>query len=65
MFSINAPDGSFPHNPSFATAAGTDVAFEEALIVGKSLALIGWDVLTDNDILQRAKDQWKQATSDN
>ncbi|OKL61377.1 hypothetical protein UA08_03702 [Talaromyces atroroseus] len=65
MFSIHAPDGSFPHNPSFETAPGTDVAFEEALVVGKLLALIGWDVLTDNDLLQRAKYQWKQATSEN
>lgn len=65
MFSIHAQDGAFPHHPSFAAAAATDVAFEEALIVGKSLALIGWDVITDDELLQRAKQQWRQATSQN
>jgi hypothetical protein len=60
MFTIRAPDNSFPHHPSFAAAAGTDTAHEEALIVGKALALTGLDMVTDSKLLQQAREQWKQ-----
>lgn len=60
MFTIRAPDDSFPHHPSFAAAAGTDTAHEEALIVGKALALTGLDMVTDPKLLQQAREQWEQ-----
>ena len=59
MFAIPAPTTSFPHHPTFATAAGTDEAHSEALIVGKSLALIGWDMIVENDMYDVARRQWK------
>lgn len=59
MFSIRGPDGSFPHHATFASAASTDEAHEEAVIVGKSLALIGWDMLVDEDLFATAKRQWE------
>ncbi|KAJ5488435.1 Peptidase M20D amidohydrolase predicted [Penicillium expansum] len=59
MFAIPAPTTSFPHHPTFAAAAGTDEAHAEALIVGKSLALIGWDMIAENDMYDLAWRQWK------
>ncbi|KAF9892242.1 hypothetical protein FE257_002019 [Aspergillus nanangensis] len=58
-FGIPAPKGSYPHEPSFAAAAGTDNAHQEAVIVGKSLALIGWDMITNDDMFTVAKQQWE------
>ncbi|KAF9892119.1 hypothetical protein FE257_002525 [Aspergillus nanangensis] len=60
MFAIPAPDGCFPHHPSFAAAAGTDDAHDEAVIVGKSLGLIGWEMVTDNGLFEQAKTQWQE-----
>ncbi|KUL85002.1 hypothetical protein ZTR_07760 [Talaromyces verruculosus] len=59
MFSIRAAEGVYPHHPSFAAAAGTDTAHDEALIVGKGLALTGWEMLVDAGLLQQAREQWK------
>ncbi|KAJ5535524.1 hypothetical protein N7527_001778 [Penicillium freii] len=60
MFAITAPTTSFPHHPTFAAAAGTDEAHAEALIVGKSLALTGWDMIVENDMYDLAWRQWKE-----
>lgn len=59
MFGISSLDNCFPHNPAFASAAGTDDAHIEAVVVGKSLALTGWDMLTDDDMYEAAHQQWK------
>ncbi|KAJ5917279.1 hypothetical protein N7466_010833 [Penicillium verhagenii] len=59
MFSIRAPEGCFPHHPSFTACAGTDEAHEEALLTGKGLALTGWDMLTDDKLFESAKSQWE------
>ncbi|KAI9368125.1 hypothetical protein BJX61DRAFT_546824 [Aspergillus egyptiacus] len=58
MFAIPAPQGSFPHHPSFAAAAGTDEAHGEALVVGKTLALVGWDIAMDDVLFERTREQW-------
>ena len=60
MFGIPGPDGSFPHHPSFAAAAGTDDAHVEAVVVGKSLAMIGWEMITDEALFEQAKAQWER-----
>ncbi|CAG7969347.1 unnamed protein product [Penicillium salamii] len=60
MFGIPAPETSYPHHPTFAAAAGTDEAHTEAVIVGKSLALIGWDMVTEDDLYDTARVQWKE-----
>lgn len=60
-FGTPAEDGSYPHHPSFASAAGTDDAHEEAIIVGKSLALIGWNMVTNGNLFERAMKQWQEA----
>jgi hypothetical protein len=60
MFAIPAPATSFLHHATFAAAAGTDEAHTEALIVGKSLALIGWDMVADDALYDTARRQWKE-----
>lgn len=59
MFGIPTPEHAFPHHPAFAAAAGTDEAHTEAVVVGKSLALIGWDMVTDNALFNTAQQQWR------
>jgi hypothetical protein len=59
MFGIPAPEKSFPHHPTFAAAAGTDEAHTEAVIVGKSLALIGWDMVSGDDLYDITRNQWQ------
>lgn len=60
MFVIPAPEDASPHHPSYTAAAGTDEAHAEALVVGKSLALIGWDMLTEKALLDTAQRQWRE-----
>ncbi|KAH8883739.1 hypothetical protein GQ53DRAFT_663276 [Thozetella sp. PMI_491] len=55
------PKGNGPHNPDFAEASGTWVAFERCLRVGKALAGTAVDVLTEDGLLEAAKKEWKRA----
>lgn len=64
MFGIPAEAGSYPHHPTFASAAGTDDAHKEAVIVGKSLAMIGWDMLHDQGMYETARGQWQGVIKD-
>ncbi|KAI1194600.1 hypothetical protein F5X97DRAFT_273857 [Nemania serpens] len=60
-FSIPAgPGGAGPHNPGFAQAAGTRLAFENCLRVGKAMAAAGVDVLGDLDLLREVKREWRE-----
>ncbi|KAJ5690882.1 hypothetical protein N7462_005274 [Penicillium macrosclerotiorum] len=63
MFGIPTSEKSFPHHPTFTAAAGTDEAHEEAVVVGKSLALIGWEMITDDALYETAFKQWKEEIS--
>ncbi|KAI0161166.1 hypothetical protein GGR52DRAFT_576568 [Hypoxylon sp. FL1284] len=54
------PGGNGPHNPEFAKAAGTRVAFERCLRVGKALAGTAVDVLTEDGLLAEVKKQWER-----
>lgn len=60
MFGIPTPENTFLHHPNFAAAAGTDEAHTEAVIVGKSLALIGWDMITSDALFETARSQWQK-----
>ncbi|KAI0202371.1 hypothetical protein F4808DRAFT_73358 [Astrocystis sublimbata] len=52
--------GAGPHSPDFAEAAGTRVAFENCLRVGKAMAAVAVDVLGDGELLERVKREWKE-----
>ncbi|KAI0109890.1 hypothetical protein F4814DRAFT_450851 [Daldinia grandis] len=54
------PGGNGPHNPEFAKAAGTRVAFERCLRVGKALAGTAVDVLTQDGLLEEVKKAWER-----
>lgn len=58
VFTIPAPEGSSPHHASFTNAAGTKEAHDIAVVVGKSLALVGWDVLTDSELFEASRSEW-------
>ncbi len=55
MFAIPTPEG----HPSFTACAGTEEAHGEAIFTGKGLALVGWDMLTDDALFGSAKAQWE------
>ncbi|EXJ90892.1 hypothetical protein A1O1_03998 [Capronia coronata CBS 617.96] len=58
-FNIPAPEGISPHHASFASAAGTDEAHDIAVMIGKSLALVGLDVLTDETLYKAITAEWQ------
>lgn len=61
MFSISDAEDTCLHHPTFAAAAGTDKAHQEAIVVGKSLALIGWDMVTDSSMFEAAQRHWQES----
>ncbi|KFY81853.1 hypothetical protein V500_11024 [Pseudogymnoascus sp. VKM F-4518 (FW-2643)] len=61
MFSIPTEGGVGPHNAGFAKAAGTDVAHDKAIIVGKTMAMVGFDILTKDDVYENVKADWEKA----
>lgn len=60
MFGIPTPHNTFPHHPEYTASAGTDEAHAEALIVGKALAMTGWDMITNDELFETAHRQWKE-----
>ncbi len=54
------PGGNGPHNPEFADAAGTRVAFERCLRVGKAMAGVAVEVLTEDGLLTKVKEEWER-----
>lgn len=58
------PKGGRNHSPDFEEAAGTRVAFERALRVGKALAGTAVDVLAKPGMLEKIKEQWKRDMKD-
>ncbi|KAJ9145511.1 Peptidase M20 domain-containing protein 2 [Pleurostoma richardsiae] len=58
IFSIEAND--MPHTPPFREASGTDLAHREALRVGKANALLGMDVILNDQFYSQIKEEWKE-----
>ncbi|KAJ6441467.1 peptidase M20D [Purpureocillium lavendulum] len=52
--------GQGPHNPEFASSAGTRDAFKRAAMVGKGLAGVAVDVLTVEGFLDEVKRSWRE-----
>ncbi|KAB8070611.1 hypothetical protein BDV29DRAFT_180688 [Aspergillus leporis] len=50
-----------PHTPSFQKAAGTEYAHVEYLRAEKANALIGLDVLLDEEFYKQVKNEWTSA----
>lgn len=58
MFVIPTENKAGPHSKGFEAGAGTDIAHERALVVGKTLAQVGYDVLTKDKIYEAVKADW-------
>lgn len=54
------PGGNGPHNPEFADAAGTRVAFNRCLRAAKAMAGVAVEVLTEDGLLEKVKEEWKR-----
>jgi hypothetical protein len=44
------PQVKGPHTVGFAKCAGSEEAFECAVRAGKAMALLGWDILVDEEL---------------
>ncbi|KAM5350197.1 hypothetical protein ACJ41O_006702 [Fusarium nematophilum] len=58
-FGIPAPKDAMPHQPKFKEASGTDEAHEVAISCAKGMALLGWRVLTDDEVAVGAMEDFK------
>lgn len=52
VFGISAPKGVMPHQPDFKETAGTDEAHQIAVNCARGMALLGWRVLTDDNMAE-------------
>ncbi|OXV10205.1 hypothetical protein Egran_02035 [Elaphomyces granulatus] len=59
FFGIPSPDDVGGHHPAFAKAAGTSEAYESAVRAGKGMAMVAWDVLTDDGIMKAVIDDFE------
>ena len=60
-FSITpGPGGQGPHNPEFAEAAGTRDAFDRCLRVAKALAGVAVEVLAEDGLVEKVKEEWRR-----
>jgi hypothetical protein len=50
MFGIPCAPGASNHTHGFTAAAGTDKAYELALVTAKGMAVAGWKILTDDNV---------------
>lgn len=61
MFGIPTEGSVGPHNAGFAKSAGTDIAHDRAIAVGKAMAQVGFDILTKDDVYENVVADWKNS----
>ncbi|KAJ5256750.1 hypothetical protein N7478_012854 [Penicillium angulare] len=59
MFAIPLAVDTSPHHPKFTALAGTTEAHQEAVIVGKTLGIIGYEMITNDEMYDMARRQWQ------
>lgn len=57
---VSGPGGQGPHNPEFASAAGTKDAFGRCLRAAKALAGTALDVLTQDGLVDQVQAAWRE-----
>ncbi|KAL2752987.1 hypothetical protein ACRALDRAFT_1052744 [Sodiomyces alcalophilus JCM 7366] len=62
-FGIPAPKDAGPHQPKFAEASKTDEAHDISISCAKGMALLGWRVLTDDEVAAGAMRDFKEKDS--
>jgi len=60
MFGIRCPPGASNHTLGFAAAAGTDRAFEQAIVTAKGMAIAGWKILADDSIAAAVRRDYEE-----
>lgn len=55
MFGLSCKPGDNIHSAGFAEVAGTRESFDMAVVVGKSLASTGWNLLTEKGLFFEAQ----------
>lgn len=58
---IPADPGSYNHTVGFTTAAGADIAHKLCLEPAKGMAVVGWQILSDDSV---ANQVWKDFEED-
>lgn len=58
MFGVSCKPGINIHSADFAEVAGTKGAFDMAVVVGKALALIGWNLLTQKELFLKVQQEF-------
>ncbi|KAE8340492.1 hypothetical protein BDV24DRAFT_151856 [Aspergillus arachidicola] len=59
-FAVPADPGAFNHTPSFTKAAGTSEAYELAINTAKGMAVVGWNVLSDDSLAERVRNDFEE-----
>ncbi|KAB8263142.1 hypothetical protein BDV32DRAFT_146930 [Aspergillus pseudonomiae] len=59
-FAVPAEPGAFNHTPSFTKAAGTNQAYELAINTAKGMAVVGWNVLSDDSLADSIRNDFKE-----
>lgn len=59
FFGIPSPKDVGGHHPAFAQAAGTPEAYESAVRSGRGMAMVAWDVLSNEKILKAVVDDFE------
>jgi hypothetical protein len=60
MFGIPCPPGASNHTPGFTAAAGTDRAYELAIVTAKGMAVTGWKILTDDSVVAAVRRDFEE-----
>jgi aminobenzoyl-glutamate utilization protein B len=53
--------GTPPHSWQAVACGGTDIGFKGMMVAAKTLALTGWDLLTNKTLVQEARDEFNKA----
>jgi len=60
MFGIRCPPGASNHTLGFTAAAGTERAFEQAVVAAKGMAVVGWNILADDSVAAAMKRDYEK-----
>ncbi|KAI9726673.1 MAG: hypothetical protein M1834_008938 [Cirrosporium novae-zelandiae] len=64
IYGIPVGPGNSNHTIGFATAAGTEEAFDRSLVVAKGLAITAWSILADDAVANKMKKEFDEEKKD-
>lgn len=60
IFGIDTAEGVTNHTKGFTAVGGTKDSLERAITCGKTMAQVGWKVLTDDAFAAQMKKEWEE-----